>query len=189
MAETVDTEPVDYEGFRLRRADQPGDMGWVVMAHGEGYAEQFGWNTDFEALVARIVADYANRHDPAREAAWIAEVDGRRAGCIVLVATDDPAVAKLRLLLVTPHGRGLGIGTRLVHTCVDFAARVGYRKVTLWTNNVLVAARQIYQTAGFVLVEAEPHVSFGHELVGENWELDLMHAAFPLCAGGSRNRQ
>ncbi|WP_396905299.1 GNAT family N-acetyltransferase [Mycolicibacterium phlei] len=175
MAETV-----DHETFRLREADQPGDLGWVVMAHGEIYAEQFGWNTEFETMVARIVADYAGGHDPAREAAWIAEVDGRRAGCIFLVGTDDPDVARLRLLLVAPQGRGRGVGNRLVQTCIDFATRAGYRKVTLWTNDVLVAARRIDQAAGFVLVDAEPHVSFGHQLVGENWDLDLAATAVPL---------
>jgi len=167
------SEHVPAERFRLRAADRPGDMGWVVMAHGETYAEQFGWNTEFEALVTRIGADYANRHDPAREAAWIAEVDGHRVGCIFLVTADEPDVARLRLLLVTPAGRGLGVGRRLVRTCLDFATQAGYRKVTLWTNDVLVSARRIYEAAGFVLVGEEPHFSFGHRLVGQDWELDL----------------
>lgn len=176
------------EPVRLRRADQPGDMGWVVMVHGEVYAHQFGWNSEFEALVARIVGDYATRHDPKREAAWIAEVDGRRAGCIFLVAGDEPGVARLRTLLVTPEGRGLGIGTQLVRTCLEFAARAEYRKVTLWTNDVLVKARRIYEAAGFVLVDEEPHTSFGQRLVGQNWDLDLEKAGFPLCANGSREQ-
>ncbi|SEH76878.1 Acetyltransferase (GNAT) family protein [Mycolicibacterium rutilum] len=167
------TNRPDTEAIRLRRADQPGDMGWVVMTHGEIYAEQFGWNTEFEALVARIVADFAERHDPVREAAWIAEVDGRRAGCIFLVAGAEPDVARLRILLVTPGGRGLGVGTQLVRTCLAFAADAGYARVTLWTNDVLVAARRIYEAAGFVLVDEAPHVSFGHQLVGQNWDLDL----------------
>lgn len=157
----------------VRNANRPGDMGWVVMAHGEVYDQQFGWNQDFEALVARIVADYANGHDPARETAWIAEVDGRRAGCIFLVAGDSPDVAKLRILLVTPNGRGLGVGTQLVDTCLDFARRAGYQQVTLWTNDVLVSARRIYESAGFVLTDERTHHSFGHDLVGQNWTLDL----------------
>ena len=157
----------------LRRADRPGDLGWVVMAHGEVYDEQFGWNTEFEALVARIVADYANDHDPTREAAWIAEVDGERAGCIFLVAGDEPGVARLRILLVTPTARGLGVGSRLVESCLAFARAAGYRQVTLWTNDVLVSARRIYETFGFTLTEQQPHHSFGHDLIGQNWTLDL----------------
>lgn len=161
------------ERVRVRAADQPGDLGWVVMAHGEIYHAQFGWTSAFEALVARIVADYAGDHDSAREAAWIAEVDGQRVGCIFLVAGDEPGVAKLRILLVTPHGRHLGVGTELVRTCVDFARDAGYRTVTLWTNDVLVSARRIYERAGFTLVDEEPHHSFGHDLVGQTWLLPL----------------
>ncbi|MET9922755.1 GNAT family N-acetyltransferase [Streptomyces sp. NPDC006435] len=157
----------------VRRADRPGDLGWMVMAHGEVYHRQFGWNTDFEVLVAGIVADYGAGHDPAREAAWIAEVDGRRVGCVLLVAGDRPEVAKLRILLVTPEGRGLRLGTRLVAECLDFARGAGYEQVTLWTNDVLVAARRIYQGFGFVLADEERHHSFGHHLVGQNWVLDL----------------
>lgn len=157
----------------VRRADRPGDLGWVVMAHGEVYDRQFGWDTSFEALVARIVADFATDHDSAREAAWIAEVDGERAGCVVCVAGDEPAVAKLRILLVTPAARGLGVGTRLVGECLGFARETGYRRITLWTNDVLVSARKIYQAFGFTLVDEEPHHSFGHDLVGQNWTLDL----------------
>jgi GNAT superfamily N-acetyltransferase len=157
----------------VRLADRPGDLGWVVMAHGEVYDEQFGWDTDFEALVARIVADYATHHNPAREAAWIAEVDGERAGCIFLVSGDEPGMAKLRILLVTPTARGLGIGTRLVEECLSFARDAGYRQVTLWTNDVLVSARRIYEAFGFALTEEEPHHSFGHDLIGENWILEL----------------
>ena len=157
----------------LRPADRPGDLGWMVMAHGEVYAEQFGWDTDFEALVAGIIADYATGHDPAKEGAWVAEVDGARVGCIVLVAGDDPAVARLRILLVTPSARGLGVGTRLVEECLAFAGEAGYGRVTLWTNDVLASARRIYEAHGFVLIEEEPHHSFGHDLVGQNWALEL----------------
>lgn len=157
----------------VRRADQPGDLGWVVMAHGEVYAQQFGWNADFEALVAQIVAGYAIDHDLGREAAWIAEVDGERAGCVFLVAGDGPAVAKLRILLVTPAARGLGLGTRLVEECVAFARDAGYRAITLWTNDVLISARKIYQGFGFTLTQEERHHSFGHDLVGQHWTLEL----------------
>jgi GNAT superfamily N-acetyltransferase len=157
----------------VRAADMPGDLGWVVMAHGEVYSEQFGWDGDFEALVARIVADYATDHDPAREAGWIAEVDGERAGCIFLMAGDRPGEARLRILLVTPGARGLGVGSRLVDRCLDFARDAGYERVVLWTNDVLVSARRIYEAAGFTLVEQDEHHSFGHDLVGQTWTLDL----------------
>jgi GNAT superfamily N-acetyltransferase len=156
----------------VRPLDRPGDLGWVVMAHGELYHAEYGWDTNMEALVARIVADYATAHDPAREAAWIAELDGRRVGCIFCVA-QDATTAKLRILLVDPAARGHGLGRRLVDTCLDFARAAGYRRITLWTNDVLVAARRIYQATGFELVEEERHHSFGHELVGQNWARDL----------------
>lgn len=167
------SQAIDQRQVVLRRADHPGDLGWVVLAHGEIYDEQFGWNTDFETLVARIVADYAENRDPVREAGWIAEVDGERAGCIFCMASAEPAVAKLRILLVTPGARGLGLGTRLVEECLNFAREAGYRQVTLWTNDVLVAARKIYQDFGFRLVDEERHHSFGHDLNGQNWLLDL----------------
>jgi len=143
------------------------------MAHGELYDQQFGWNTDFEALVAKIVADYALGHDGSREAAWIAEADGDRVGCVFLMAGDAPDTARLRILLVSPAARGLGIGTRLVEECLSFARGVGYRQILLWTNDVLVSARRIYQAAGFTLTEEEPHHSFGHDLVGQTWTLKL----------------
>ncbi|OIJ28426.1 GNAT family N-acetyltransferase [Nocardioides luteus] len=162
---------------RIRRADSPGDLGWMVMTHGEIYAEQFGWTTEFEALVARIVADYATTHDPAKEAAWIAEVDGRRAGCILVVTGDRPGVARLRILLVTAEARGLGVGTRLVEECLDFARAAGYDQVTLWTNDILTSARRIYEAYGFVLTDEEKHHSFGHDLVGQTWTLDLHTSA------------
>jgi len=165
-------EPADAARITIRPLDRPGDLGWVVMAHGEVYAEEFGWDTSFEALVARIVADYAADHDPVREAAWIAEVDGERAGCVFCVAADE-ATAKLRILLVHPDARGQGLGTRLVDTCLDFARAAGYRRITLWTNDVLVSARRIYQAAAFTLVEEERHHSFGVDLVGQNWARDL----------------
>lgn len=157
----------------IRRLGRPGDLGWVVMAHGELYATEFGWDTSFEALVARIVADYAAEYDPAREAAWIAEIDGQRVGCVFCVAGEDAATAKLRILLVDPAGRGHGLGRRLVEQCLEFARNAGYRRMTLWTNDVLVSARRIYQAAGFELVEQEHHHSFGHDLVGQNWSREL----------------
>ncbi|MER7716270.1 GNAT family N-acetyltransferase [Streptomyces flaveolus] len=157
----------------VRPVGRPGDLGWVVMAHGELYAREFGFTTEFEALVAKIVGDYAAKHSPDQEAAWIAEVDGERAGCVFVVAADQPGVAKLRVLLVTPAARGLGLGTRLVERSLAFAREAGYRSVTLWTTDNLASARRIYERFGFVLVEEEPQHSFGHDLVGQNWGLDL----------------
>ena len=156
----------------LRPLGRPGDLGWVVQRHGEVYAEEFDWDTSFEALVARIVADYAERHDPAREAAWIAEVNERRAGCVFCVAHDD-RTAKLRILLVEPSARGRGVGRRLVHQCIDFARRADYEELMLWTNHPLTAARRIYDEAGFLLIREEAHHSFGHDLVGQTMALRL----------------
>jgi GNAT superfamily N-acetyltransferase len=156
----------------IRRIGEPGDLGWVVMAHGQVYAEEFGWDNSFEALVAQIVADYGAEHDPTRECAWVAEVDGERVGCIFCVAKDE-VTAQLRILLVHPSGRGLGLGARLVDECVEFARRAGYERIVLWTNHPLVAARHIYLAFGFVLTDEESHHSFGHDLVGQTYELDL----------------
>jgi GNAT superfamily N-acetyltransferase len=154
---------------------EPGDLGWVVMAHGEVYATEFGWDTRFEGLVARIVADYAATHDPQREAAWIAEVDGRRMGCVFCVAKSANE-AQLRILLVDPEARGLGIGQNLVGRCVAFAREAGYHRMLLWTNDPLVAAARIYLAAGFRLVAEEPHRSFGVDLVGQTYQLELTAA-------------
>lgn len=154
------------------RGLRPGDMGWVIQRHGAIYADEYGWDADFEGLVARIVADYHQNLKPARENAWIAEVDGARAGC-VFCCERDPETAQLRILLVERWARGLGLGTRLVDQCIHFAKDSGYSKMTLWTNDVLVSARRIYEEAGFRLVEKENHHSFGHDLVGQSWELDL----------------
>jgi GNAT superfamily N-acetyltransferase len=156
----------------IRRLGQPGDLGWVVMAHGEMYASEFGWDTSFESLVARIVADYAGDHDDTREAAWVAELDGRRVGCVFCIAAGDQT-AQLRMLLVGPAARGHGIGARLVDQCLDFAREAGYKRMKLWTNHPLVAARRIYLSRGFRLVEEEPHHSYGADLVGQVYELDL----------------
>ena len=162
---------------RIRQLGQPGDLGWVVLAHGELYAAEFGWDASFEALVTRIVADFAEGHDAARERAWIADLDGRRVGCIFCVAGDEPGTAKLRILLVHPDARGHGVGSRLVDTSVAFAREAGYARVRLWTNDVLAVARRIYLAAGFRLVGEEPHHSFGADLVGLDYELDLSDAA------------
>jgi DNA-binding MarR family transcriptional regulator/GNAT superfamily N-acetyltransferase len=155
------------------RPPQPGDLGWVVERHGARYAAEYGWDATFEALVARVVADFAERRDTQREACWIAELDGDRVGCVFCTAADADDTAQLRLLLVDPSARGAGVGTRLVDECLRFAGRSGYRRIMLWTNDGLVAARRIYERAGFRCDRREPHHSFGHDLVGEYWSRDL----------------
>lgn len=154
------------------RGLRPGDLGWVIQRHGTVYADEFGWNLDFEGLVARVVADFQQNHQPGREEAWIAEVDGARSGC-VFCCERDSETAQLRILLVEPWARGLGLGARLVDECIRFAKDAGYSTMMLWTNDILVSARRIYEAAGFQLVEEEKHHSFGHDLIGQNWELDL----------------
>ena len=182
--DTEDTE--DTEGSRgsddVRRARPedvvlrepgPGDLGWIVQRNAALYAAEYDFNADYEGLVARIVADFAEDHDPHLERVWIAELDGRPVGCVMCVRDDAPGTARLRLLLVEPDARGLRIGDQLVAAVVEFARGVGYRDLVLWTNDILGAARRIYQRHGFVLSAEKPHRSFGQDLVGQDWRLDL----------------
>jgi DNA-binding MarR family transcriptional regulator/GNAT superfamily N-acetyltransferase len=155
----------------LRQA-KPGDFGWIVSRHGGLYAEEYGWDESFEAMAADIVAAFIKQHDIKRERCWVAEMDGVRAGSVMLVRAGEKA-AKLRLLIVEPEARELGVGKRLVEECIRFARGAGYRKITLWTQSILVAARAIYLRAGFNKVREEVHTSFGKKLVGEYWELKL----------------
>src|SRR5216683_2449478 len=155
-----------------RPAARPGDMGWIVHRHGALYAQEFGWDESFEALVAEIVAKFIAAYNPKLERCWLAEQEGEILGSVFLVK-QSTTTAKLRLLLVEPRARGLGVGARLVDECVHFARQAGYRKVTLWTQSILVAARHLYERAGFRRVREEPHASFGQNLIGEYWELKL----------------
>jgi len=156
----------------ILRSHQPGDIGWIIHRHGVLYAEEYGLDQRFEALVAQIAAGFIESFDAARERCWVAEREGAIVGSVLLVKESDD-VGKLRLLYVEPAARGLGIGSRLVGECIRFARQRRYRKITLWTNDVLVSARRIYQATGFRLVSEEPHRSFGRDLVGQFWELDL----------------
>ncbi|MFJ9814514.1 GNAT family N-acetyltransferase [Streptomyces sp. NPDC101151] len=170
-------------GEVVLREPRPGDLGWIVQRNAALYAAEYGWNADYEGLVARIVADFAEDHDPHLERVWIAEQRrstgeaesgaGRPVGCVMCVRDDVPGTARLRLLLVEPDARGHGVGDRLVRAVVGFARGVGYRDLVLWTNDVLGSARHLYQRHGFVLVAEKPHRSFGKDLVGQDWRLDL----------------
>jgi DNA-binding MarR family transcriptional regulator/GNAT superfamily N-acetyltransferase len=172
IEDTLAPRPAEPPRGYLLREPGPGDLGWMVGRNGAVYAAEYGWDQSYEALVARIVADFAQHHDPARQRAWIAEVDGEPVGCVLCVRRDEDT-AQLRILLVDPAARGLGIGARLVEECIRFARTAGYRSLVLWTNDVLVSARRVYEAAGFELVDEEAHHSFGHDLVGQMWRLDL----------------
>lgn len=154
------------------RSHQPGDIGWVIHRHGALYADEYGWDESFEALVAEVAAQFIKNFDPTRERCWIAELEGEAVGSIFLVKYTE-GIAKLRLLLVEPRARGFGIGRKLVRECIDFARQSGYKSVTLWTQSCLLAARKLYREAGFKLVKEEPQRAFGADLVSETWELEL----------------
>lgn len=170
IREILESRP--RRGLFLIRPPTSGDFGWVVQRHGALYADEYDWDESFEALVARIVADYIDKRDSKRQAAWIAEIDGERAGCVFCVKKDE-TTAQLRLMLVEPDVRGMGLGTRLVDECIRFARRARYEQMTLWTNDVLKDARRVYERAGFELSEEKRHNSFGHDLVGQHWSLEL----------------
>jgi len=166
--------PADIHGEVTIRTHRIGDIGWAIERHGQLYADEFNLNEEFEALVATLFAQFASKHDPAKERMWVAEVDGERVGCVFVVRNaEDPTAAQLRCLLVDPKARGLGIGKQLVDTCIAFATDAGYAKMMLWTNDFLVSARRIYQTAGFTLVSEQRHHSFGHDLMGQVWVRQL----------------
>jgi DNA-binding MarR family transcriptional regulator/N-acetylglutamate synthase-like GNAT family acetyltransferase len=164
-------EPDSASAYRLR-APRPGDFGWIVARHAELYAKEYGWREPFEGLCAQIVADFVNKFDLKKERCWIAERNGENVGTVMLVK-DKPGVARLRLLLVEPKARGLGIGARLTGECIRFARKAGYRSITLWTHSVLTGARHIYEKAGFTLTSREPRRSWGQDVVAEYWDLKL----------------
>lgn len=159
-------------GDFILRSHRPGDIGWVIHRHGAIYAQEYGWDERFEALVAEIAAKFVQNLDPTGERCWIAEKEGATVGCVFLVRK-SATVAKLRLLLVEPSARGLGVGNGLVNECIAFARQAGYRKITLWTQANLYAARHIYKKCGFQLVHSQPYQDFGHDLVSETWDLKL----------------
>ena len=161
------------DGITLR-SYRPGDIGWAIERHGQLYSDEFGWNVEFEALVANLFANFVTKQNPKTERLWIAEIAGERVGCVFVVRSEDePSAAQLRCLLVDPKARGKGVGQRLVQECISFAKSAGYRTMILWTNDVLVAARRIYEAEGFKLLKEDRHHSFGHDLVGQTWSRPL----------------
>jgi len=174
LQESLSVVPTSEERSVNIRPYRVGDVGWAIERHGQLYSDEFGWNEEFEALVATLLARFATKHDPAAERFWVAEVDGERVGCVFVVRSEkDKNAAQLRCLLVDPRGRGLGVGRQLVDECIRFSKSAGYRQIILWTNDVLVSARRIYEAAGFSLIEESPHHSFGHDLVGQYWSRAL----------------
>ncbi|MBV9555938.1 MAG: MarR family transcriptional regulator [Pseudolabrys sp.] len=155
------------------RGPRHGDFGWIVSRHAELYAQEYGWVEPFEGLCAGIVADYVNKYDPKKERCWIAELNGENVGCVMLVKDDKPGIARIRLLLVDPAARGLGLGARLVDECVKFSRKAGYRGITLWTHSILSAARHVYEKAGFILTGSEKRKSWSQDVVAEFWDLKL----------------
>jgi DNA-binding MarR family transcriptional regulator/GNAT superfamily N-acetyltransferase len=171
IEQLLDSEPAESRGYIVREP-RHGDFGWIVKRNAEIYAEEYGWTAPFEGVCSQIVADFVNKLDPKRERCRIAEINGENVGSIML-AKDSDDIARIRLLLLDPKARGLGIGTRLVDECIRFARRAGYKKITLWTHSVLTAARHIYQKAGFRLMRTERHSSWGRPVVSEHWDLEL----------------
>jgi DNA-binding MarR family transcriptional regulator/N-acetylglutamate synthase-like GNAT family acetyltransferase len=170
--ETMMAATPQVESEVVLRGPRPGDLGWVVSRHAELYAQEYGWGENFEGICAQIVADFAANYDPKFDRCWIAEMGGRKVGSVFLVLDSDE-IARLRLLLVDPAARGRGLGARLTHECIAFARARGYRRVTLWTHQVLTVARHIYQRAGFRLTSSEARRSFGQDVVSEHWDLAL----------------
>jgi DNA-binding MarR family transcriptional regulator/GNAT superfamily N-acetyltransferase len=171
--ESLLNAPATAQPSIVLRAPRHGDFGWIVARHAQIYAEEYGWGDPFEGLCAQIVADFVNNYDPKMERCWIAQVNGENAGCVMLVKDAGPGTARIRLLLVDPKGRGLGLGTQLTDACVQFAREAGYKKITLWTHSVLTAARHCYEKAGFTLTSSEPRHTWGKDVVAEFWDLPL----------------
>jgi DNA-binding MarR family transcriptional regulator/N-acetylglutamate synthase-like GNAT family acetyltransferase len=178
LIESLLGEKANPNASYILRPPHAGDYGWVVQKNGELYTNEYCWNENYEGLAAEIVSDFIKNYDPKKERCWIAEKDGENVGCVFLVKKSD-TIAKLRLLIVDPKARGLGLGQRLVNECTRFARLAGYKKITLWTQSILTAARHIYEKEGYKLVDKEPHHSFGHDLVAETWELDLTSSPQP----------
>lgn len=168
----LDAKPQENPNVILRQPKH-GDFGWIVSRHAEIYAQEYGWGDPFEGLCAQIVADFVNKYDDARERCWIAEMNGENVGCVMLVKDEVPGTARIRLLIVDPKARGLGLGARLTDECVKFSREASYTKITLWTHSILKAARHIYEKAGFKLMRSEPHESWGKPVVSEHWDLVL----------------